>query len=199
MSALTFASADPERLAEFWGGLLGQAVTIRRGVRALAAVAEVGFELRFVAAADQMWGPNQLHPDLLPNSLDEQAATVERALARGARHLDIGQGQEVEHVVLADPDGNELCVLEPEGASWPAVRSSVPWPATAGPRSATSGGTHWPGAWSGTATARPRSRHRPAGPRSPGGGEPVRPKLGRNRLHLDLTPSPPSTVEIEID
>lgn len=37
------------------------------------------------------------------------------------------------------------------------------------------------------------------GPKITWGGEPVRPKLGRNRLHLDLTPSPPSTVEIEID
>lgn len=40
--ALTFGSPDPERLARFWGGLLGQGVTIERGAPSLTALPEVG-------------------------------------------------------------------------------------------------------------------------------------------------------------
>jgi len=50
----------------------------------------------------------RLHLDLRP---DDQAAEVERARAMGATPVDIGQGDEVTWVVLADPDGNEFCIL----------------------------------------------------------------------------------------
>ena len=57
-------------------------------------------------------GKNRLHLDLASASLAEQAATVERLLGRGARRIDIGQ-EHVPWVVLADPEGNEFCVLDP--------------------------------------------------------------------------------------
>jgi hypothetical protein len=50
---------------------------------------------------------NRLHLDVRP---DDQRAEVERLLALGASCVDIGQG-EVPWVVLADPEGNEFCVL----------------------------------------------------------------------------------------
>ncbi|RNE66608.1 glyoxalase [Cryobacterium tepidiphilum] len=50
---------------------------------------------------------NRLHLDFVP---DDQAAEVERLVALGARHVDIGQGEQT-WVVLADPEGNEFCVL----------------------------------------------------------------------------------------
>ena len=50
---------------------------------------------------------NRLHIDLRP---DDQEAEVERLVDMGARHVDVGQG-EVEWTVLADPEGNEFCVL----------------------------------------------------------------------------------------
>ncbi|MHA6761622.1 VOC family protein [Streptacidiphilus sp. PAMC 29251] len=50
---------------------------------------------------------NRLHLDLRP---DDQDAEVARLLAHGARHVDIGQADE-PWVVLADPEGNEFCVL----------------------------------------------------------------------------------------
>ena len=50
---------------------------------------------------------NRLHFDLRP---DDQAAEVERVLALGARKVDIGQGDPT-WVVLADPEGNEFCIL----------------------------------------------------------------------------------------
>ncbi|MFF4272187.1 VOC family protein [Streptomyces sp. NPDC001536] len=50
---------------------------------------------------------NRLHLDFRP---DDQAAEVARLLALGARHADIGQGEQ-PWVVLQDPEGNEFCVL----------------------------------------------------------------------------------------
>ena len=50
------------------------------------------------------------HPDFTP---EDQQAEVHRLIRLGARHVDIGQGEET-WVVLADPEGNEFCVLAPE-------------------------------------------------------------------------------------
>ena len=52
---------------------------------------------------------NRIHIDVNPSDRD-QAEEVERLLALGARHADVGQG-DVSWVVLADPEGNEFCVL----------------------------------------------------------------------------------------
>lgn len=199
VAALTFSSPDPARLAGFWGGRLGQDVTIDRGAPALTALPGVEFGLRFVVGAGEKWGPNQMHPDLRPTSVDEQAAVVRRALELGARHLDVGQGPDAEHVVLADPDGNELCVLEPGGdflAGCPFFSS------LAGDGLAEVGyfwrdALAWNLVWDRdgeTAVQAPTG-----GPKITWGGEPVAPKLGRNRLHLDLTPSAPSTIPAEVE
>ena len=56
-------------------------------------------------------GKNRLHFDFRP---DDQQAEVERLLSLGARHADVGQGQQ-SWVVLADPEGNEFCVLSGNG------------------------------------------------------------------------------------
>ena len=197
--ALTFRSPDPERLARFWGGLLGQNVTIERGAPALSALPEVGFGLRFVAGAGQKWGPNQMHPDLKPSSRHEQAAAVHRALELGAEHLDVGQGPGAEHVVLADPDGNELCILEPGGtflAGCPFF-SSLAGDGLAGVGYFWRDALAWDLVWDQdgeTAVQAPAG-----GPKITWGGEPVTPKLGTNRLHLDLSPAAPSTVDTEVE
>ena len=60
--ALTFGSPDPERLARFWGGLLGLDVTVERGTPSLTALPGVGFGIRFVAGGGERWGLNQMHP-----------------------------------------------------------------------------------------------------------------------------------------
>ena len=52
---------------------------------------------------------NRIHIDVNPSDRD-QVEEVERLLALGARHADVGQG-DVSWVVLADPEGNEFCVL----------------------------------------------------------------------------------------
>jgi hypothetical protein len=59
------------------------------------------------------FGKNRLHLDIAPPAGGSQSAEVDRLLALGATHIDIGQG-DVDWVVMADPDGNEFCVLTPQ-------------------------------------------------------------------------------------
>jgi hypothetical protein len=54
-----------------------------------------------------------MHLHLTSASPDDQQQTVTTALGLGANHLDVGQRPEEGHIVLADPDGNEFCVIEP--------------------------------------------------------------------------------------
>jgi hypothetical protein len=55
---------------------------------------------------------NRLHLDIAPPAGGSQRAEVDRLVALGATRIDIGQG-EVDWVVMADPDGNEFCVVNP--------------------------------------------------------------------------------------
>lgn len=197
--ALTFTSPDPERVVRFWGALLGQDITTERGAPAVAPMPELGFGLRFVHGTGEKWGPNQMHPDLNPASLDEQASAVRRALELGARHLDVGQAADVEHVVLADPDRNELCILEPGGT----FLAGCPFFSSLAGDGLAEVGYFWRDAlgwklvWDQdgeTAVQAPTG-----GPKLTWGGEPMAPKLGRNRLHLDLRPVTPSTLDDEVE
>jgi hypothetical protein len=61
----------------------------------------------FVLVRDTKTVKNRLHLDFRP---DDQNSEVNRLLAHGARHADVGQGDET-WVVLSDPEGNEFCVL----------------------------------------------------------------------------------------
>jgi hypothetical protein len=66
--------------------------------------------LLFVPVPELKTIKNRLHLDFRP---DDQQAEVQRLLALGATWADVGQGDDVSWVVLADPEGNEFCVLSP--------------------------------------------------------------------------------------
>jgi hypothetical protein len=70
--------------------------------------------LRFVTSDSEQVGARRLHLHLTSSSPEDQQRTVETVLRLGGRHLDVGQGPEDDFVVLADPGGNELCVIEPD-------------------------------------------------------------------------------------
>ncbi|MEU9670717.1 VOC family protein [Streptomyces bobili] len=101
-------SADPVALGRWWAEALGWIV-----------VNDAADEFEIRPASDRLPGllfgtvpeaktvKNRLHLDFRP---EDQRAEVERLLALGARHADVGQG-EVSWVTLADPEGNEFCVL----------------------------------------------------------------------------------------
>jgi predicted enzyme related to lactoylglutathione lyase len=101
-------SEDPARLARWWAEALGyqivsekpDEVEIRRSPDELPGVL-------FTPVPEAKTGKNRLHFDLRP---DDQEAEVERLVDMGARPVDIGQ-HDVSWVVLADPEGNEFCVL----------------------------------------------------------------------------------------
>jgi hypothetical protein len=67
----------------------------------------------FLPVPESKVGKNPIHLDLSTSSIDDQAEVVARLIELGAHHLDVGQGPDEPHVVLADPEGNDFCVLSP--------------------------------------------------------------------------------------
>jgi hypothetical protein len=104
-------------LAIFWCHVLGYGVIDEDGESVeIAHKASPDAEpdlptLLFERVPESKIAKNRVHIDVTPVD-SEQAAEVGRLLALGARHVDIGQGRQ-SWVVLADPEGNEFCVLRP--------------------------------------------------------------------------------------
>jgi hypothetical protein len=104
----TVDALDPVRLGNWWATALRWVVVndaadefeIRAEVERLPGIL-------FEPVVSEKHGKNRLHFDLRP---DDQDAEVERLLSLGATRADIGQGEQ-SWVVLADPEGNEFCVL----------------------------------------------------------------------------------------
>ena len=114
LAAVSFDSADPLRLARFWGDLLGwKLARDPSGCASLVPANGAGFGFQFRIAQEQEPGRNERHLHLTSSSVQDQRQTVAKALGLGAHHLDVGQRPEEGHVVLADPGGNEFCVIGP--------------------------------------------------------------------------------------
>jgi catechol 2,3-dioxygenase-like lactoylglutathione lyase family enzyme len=107
---LVIDCADPERVATFWAEVLGWRIVDRgpRGEVELAGEPDQ-VTLVFVPVPEPKTLKNRVHIDVNPVGAD-QAQELERLLALGARHVDVGQGEQA-WVVLADPEGNEFCLL----------------------------------------------------------------------------------------
>ena len=107
-------STDPARLADFWEAALGWRRTDEEPDEIVleppAGSAEDGIvpDLLLLRVPEGKAVKNRLHLDLRP---EDQAAEVARLERLGARRADVGQGPDVTWVVMADPDGNEFCVL----------------------------------------------------------------------------------------
>ena len=118
---LAIDSADPHSLAQFWCSVLGYEVLahdedgsvnigsplVAEGDDRLGPVAPT---LTFALVPEAKSVKNRLHLDVNPTDRDQEDE-VRRLLDLGARHADVGQGDDVSWVVLADPEGNEFCVL----------------------------------------------------------------------------------------
>jgi hypothetical protein len=103
-------AADARRLADFWAAVLGWQPTGRyEGAVEIAGPPGTGPSLVFVPVPEPKTVKNRLHVDVNPVGCD-QAQEVERLIGLGARRVDVGQGEQT-WVVLADPEGNEFCVL----------------------------------------------------------------------------------------
>jgi predicted enzyme related to lactoylglutathione lyase len=187
--ALCIDASDPRRLARFWGGVLDQELAEDPdGGIALRPGDDTGFRLRFVPAQERKASQNHWHFHLTSTSLADQQQTVTRLLGLGARHIDLGQRPEEGHVVLADPEGNEFCVIEP-GNNYLAGCGFLAEVTCAGSRKAGyfwSAALGWPLVWDQglqTAIRSPRG-----GPKISWDEERLTPETRKGRLYFDLAP-----------
>ena len=192
LHALTVLASDPARLADFWGRLLGW----ERSGLDLLPDADAPMRLSF-EHADLPRGPlNQVHFHLTSYTASQEA-TVARVLELGGSHLDVGQLPDEDHVVLADPEGNELCVIE-ETNNWLAGTGFLGELAADGTREV---GVFWAAAldWplvhdedGETAIASPGG-----GMKVAWGGPPLNERAPRNRMHFVLVAS--GDLDAEVD
>jgi hypothetical protein len=103
--------ADPIPLAAFWSQVLGYRSAGDPDF-AWLETPEGTVAVGFQRVPEAKVVKNRVHVDLTPADTT-QAEEVARLLAIGARHADVGQGSDVSWVVMADPEGNEFCVLRP--------------------------------------------------------------------------------------
>ena len=103
-------SVDPRALGQWWAEALGWVVVYTSADEfEIRAEADRLPGVDFVRLDEPKTGKSRLHFDFRP---DDQEVEVARLLAHGAQRVDIGQGEQ-SWVVLADPEGNEFCVLSP--------------------------------------------------------------------------------------
>jgi len=117
LQCITVDAQDPLALAQFWAEALGWKIgedinEIEVWIeRELGDPHNTGFpDILFLKNSTPKNGKNRLHLDLRP---DDQTAEVARLEKLGAKKIDIGQSAEptCTWVVMADPEGNEFCVL----------------------------------------------------------------------------------------
>jgi hypothetical protein len=123
VSQLSVDCGEPAALARWWAQVLGWHVVGGAAEDAdndkLADADEVGIEpddgsrlgVLFLRVPEAKSVKNRLHLDLRPQDGSDQQTELARLIALGARPVDIGQGVEVTWYVLADPEGNEFCLL----------------------------------------------------------------------------------------
>ncbi|MFD9367379.1 VOC family protein [Streptomyces sp. NPDC060020] len=113
MAAIVVDCVDPRAMARFWGEAMDWTVHEVTDDRAVLRSAKgVGPYLEFLRTPDTKTVKNRIHLDLRPYPDDDQAAEAARLQSLGATLADVGQG-DVPWTVLADPEGNEFCVLSP--------------------------------------------------------------------------------------
>lgn len=116
---------DAAAQARWWAGVLGWRIAYESDEEIViipphafdptrsVPLDERGPGLVFVPVPEEKQRKNRLHLDLAPAPADDQAAEVERLVRLGATRIDVGQPVDASFVVLADPEGNEFCVLTP--------------------------------------------------------------------------------------
>jgi len=119
IAVVAIDALDPKRVADFWAAALRWHAwpDPNGGGVSLAPVGSSDQSGASGPSIDVMPVPegkavkNRLHLDLRADGTT-QAEEVDRLVALGASRIDVGQGSDVSWVVLADPEGNEFCVLQ---------------------------------------------------------------------------------------
>lgn len=111
IAVIAIDAIDPPLVARFWCGVLGWHVTEEEG-----DVVSIGPQDRAWPTIDVCRVPeaksvkNRLHLDLRADGASTEEE-LQRLLALGARPVDVGQAPDSSWTVLADPEGNEFCLL----------------------------------------------------------------------------------------
>ncbi len=195
--ALGFHARDPSELARFWAHALRWRApqTNSLGVE-LRPTDATSFGVLFLPGARAKDCQNRIHFDLTTTSVDDQKGTVSELLAIGAQRIDIGQDPNDSHVVLADPEGNELCVIGPDNrflASCPRL-GAVNCDGTRALGYFFSEALAWPLVWDQdeeTAIQAPGG----TGPKLTWSGPPLMAKPAKERLHFHVGPTTGSSVD----
>jgi predicted enzyme related to lactoylglutathione lyase len=113
IAAVVVDCADPRAMARFWGEAMDWTLhEVTDDHARLRSAKGVGPYLEFLGTPEVKTVWHRAHLDVVPYSGDDQAAEVARLQTLGATLADVGQG-DVSWIVLADPEGNEFCVLAP--------------------------------------------------------------------------------------
>jgi predicted enzyme related to lactoylglutathione lyase len=199
LADLCFDANDPASLARFWAGALSWEIRETDGEIGLAPTDGTRFGILFEPVPDKKMEKNRIHLDLTSRSINDQTETVERLVELGARHIDVGQGPNDRHVVLADPEGNEFCVIEPDNTFLAGCErlGSITCDGSRQVGYFWRDALGWPVVW---------DQDEETAIRAPDGtgpfitwGPPVLPKVGKNRLHLDLAPGADDDQAAEVD
>ena len=111
LAVISIDADRPQVVADFWCAVLGwQVVDEDSGIISIGPRDETWPTIDVVAVPEVKTVKNRLHFDLRADGVST-AEELERLLALGARRIDVGQGPDVSWVVLADPEGNEFCLL----------------------------------------------------------------------------------------
>lgn len=112
IATITIDCADPASIARWWAEALDWRVTYEADDEWVIEPPEddeYAAPLLFIKVPEGKTVKNRFHLDLRPTDRDAEVARLE---AMGARRVDIGQDPDaVTWVVMADPDGNEFCIL----------------------------------------------------------------------------------------
>lgn len=184
---LVVDAVDPQSLGRFWEAVVGgEPLTDAPGIYETRLDFGDGqfLDLCFPAVPEPRTEHPRLHVDLRGGA--EQDAVVERLLGLGARHLDIGQG-DVPWVVLADPEGNPLCVME-ERTSYADTGPIAALPLASADPDRDAGLWSWLTGWTEVDGLADRSLRHPSrrGPLLEMVVEDAPKGSSKNRLHLDV-------------
>jgi Glyoxalase-like domain len=125
ISQLAVDAADPAAQARWWREVLGGTID-DADPDEVAVTFDTGLpELLFLRVPETKTVKNRLHLDVRPPDGSSQDTELARLLAHGARRVDVGQGPDVPWIVMADPEGNEFCLLRMTPAQVAAERAAA--------------------------------------------------------------------------
>ena len=187
-------------LARFWTAALGATIYHESTEEVVVTLPLWDVALLFIPTDRPKTTKNRIHLDLASESAQHQAEIVERLIELGAKRIDIGQPPDAKHVVLADPEGNELCIIEPTNnfLSTCGRFGSITCDGTREVGYFWSAALGWPLVWDQDDETAIRAADL-TGPMITWGGGPLNPKLGKNRLHVDIAPLAGIDQQAEVD